>query len=67
MAMDLYVLPFMDPTMAARIALMPMAYFVAHVLFGIGLGMTPLFIRAFSERTGRDTRRIEHPPELLPI
>ena len=67
LAMDLYVLPFMDPTMAARIALMPMAYFVAHVLFGIGLGMTPLFIRAFSGRHGRETRRIQHPSQPLAI
>ena len=67
LAMDLYVLPFMDPTMAARIALMPMAYFVAHVLFGIGLGMTPLFIRAFSGTRGRGTRRIEHPSQPLAI
>ena len=66
-AMNLYVLPFMDPTMAARVALMPMAYFVAHVLFGIGLGTTPLFIRAFTPRTGRQTQRLEEPPELLAI
>jgi len=66
-AMELYVLPVMDPTMAARVALMPMAYFVSHVLLGIGIGMTPLFIRAFTRRPGRPTRRIEHPPEPLPI
>jgi hypothetical protein len=66
-AMDLYVLPVMDPAMAARITLMPMAYFVAHVLFGIGLGMTPLFIRAFTRRSGRHAQRIEHPREPLPI
>jgi hypothetical protein len=65
-AMNLYVLPFMDPTMAARVALMPMAYFVAHVLFGIGLGTTPLFIRAFTPRIGRQTQPIE-PPEILTI
>jgi hypothetical protein len=66
-AMELCVLPFLDPTMAARIALMPIAYFVAHVLFGIGLGMTPLFIRAFTGRTGRPTQRIKQPAEPLPI
>jgi hypothetical protein len=62
-AMDLYVLPQMDPTMSARIALMPMAYFGAHVLFGIGLGLTPLFVRAFSggRRRSRETRRMERP------
>jgi hypothetical protein len=66
-AMDLYVLPQMDPTMAARIALMPAAYFFAHVLFGIGLGLTPLFIRAFSRRRGRPTRRMERPSHAEPI
>ena len=65
-AMELVVLPNMDPTMAARIALMPMAYFVAHLLYGIGLGLTPLFIRTFS-RKRRDERRVEHPAEALPI
>jgi uncharacterized membrane protein YagU involved in acid resistance len=64
--MDLVVLPYMDPTMAARIALMPMAYFVAHLLYGIGLGLTPLFIRTFSKRR-HDDRRIERPAEALPI
>jgi uncharacterized membrane protein YagU involved in acid resistance len=64
--MDLVVLPYMNPTMAARIALMPMAYFVAHLLFGIGLGLTPLFIRAFS-RPREEPRRMERPAEALPI
>jgi hypothetical protein len=49
-AMELYVLPFLDPSMAARIALMPVAYFVAHVLLGIGLGTTPLLVRALSRQ-----------------
>ena len=69
-AMDLIVLPYMDPTMAARIALMPMAYFVAHLLYGIGLGMTPLFVRGFSRKRHderRDDRRMERPTEALPI
>jgi len=52
-AMELYVLPFLDPTMEARIALMPVAYFVAHVLFGTGLGVTPLLVRALSRRRDR--------------
>jgi uncharacterized membrane protein YagU involved in acid resistance len=64
--MDLVVLPYMDPTMAARIALMPMAYFVAHLLYGIGLGLTPLFIRAFSRKRD-EPRRMERPAEALPI
>jgi len=64
-AMELVVLPYIDPTMAARIALMPLAYFVAHLLYGIGLGLTPLFVRTFSRK--RDERRMEHPVEALPI
>ena len=63
--MDLVVLPYMNPTMAARIALMPMAYFVAHLLFGIGLGLTPLFIRAFSGKVD-DRRRVSRRTEALP-
>jgi hypothetical protein len=66
-AMNLYVLPFMDPTMAARVALMPTPYFVAHVLLGVGLGMTPLLIRAFSPRPGRRPERLEEPLEHLTI
>ena len=49
-AMELVVLPYMNPTMAARIALMPLAYFIAHLLYGIGLGLTPVFIRTFSRK-----------------
>ena len=48
-AMDLYVLPATNPTMAARVALMPQAYFSAHLLYGVGLAMTPAFIRTFSK------------------
>ena len=65
-AMELVVLPYMNPTMAARIALMPLAYFIAHLLYGIGLGMTPIFVRTFS-RKRHDRRRIEREPEALPI
>ena len=63
-AMELVVLPYMNPTMAARIALMPLAYFIAHLLYGIGLGLTPVFIRTFS-RKRHD--RMERPAEALPI
>jgi uncharacterized membrane protein YagU involved in acid resistance len=63
--MDLVVLPYMNPTMAARIALMPMAYFIAHLLYGIGLGLTPLFIRAFSGKRD-DRRRVSRRTEALP-
>jgi uncharacterized membrane protein YagU involved in acid resistance len=61
--MDLVVLPYMDPTMAARIALMPLAYFIAHLLFGIGLGLTPVFVRTFS-RKGDDQRRVRRTEPL---
>jgi hypothetical protein len=57
-AMDLFVLPSMNPTMAARITLMPRAYFVAHLLYGLSLGMTPVFIRTFSGKSHNQT--IEH-------
>jgi hypothetical protein len=66
-AMELYVLPFLDPTMEARIALMPGAYFVAHVLFGIALGITPLLVRALSRRRVRETPPMERPVEPLQI
>jgi uncharacterized membrane protein YagU involved in acid resistance len=64
-AMELVVLPNMNPTMAARVALMPLAYFVAHLLYGIGLGMTPVFVRTFSRR--RDNHRMESPTEAFQI
>jgi uncharacterized membrane protein YagU involved in acid resistance len=47
--MDLLVLPLVNPTMAARIALNPFTYFIAHVLYGIGLSTTPIFIRTFTK------------------
>ena len=59
-AMELLVLPSMNPTMAARMALMPLAYFIAHLLYGIGLGMTPVFVRSFSrKRHDRPMERAE--------
>ena len=63
-AMELVVLPSENPTMAARVALMPMAYFVAHLLYGLGLGMTPPFVRRFTtarrghERRGNERGRL---------
>jgi hypothetical protein len=57
LAMELWVLPLWDPTMAARVALMPWAYFVAHVLFGVGLGMASIFLRTLSG--GRHPRLLE--------
>jgi len=56
--MELVLLPYMDPIMAARVALMPRAYFIAHRLFGIGLGMKPLFLRSFS---GNRNRHLKQP------
>src|SRR6266851_5697930 len=58
-AMDLCVLPFTNPTMAARIALMPLAYFVAHLLYGVGLAMTPAFMRTVTkERLNHGRERV---------
>ena len=48
-AMDLFVMPQANPTMAARIALMPLGYFAAHVAFALGLAMTPTFMRTFTK------------------
>jgi uncharacterized membrane protein YagU involved in acid resistance len=64
-AMELVVLPYTNPTMAARIALMPLAYFIAHLLYGIGLGLTPIFVRAFSRK--RHDHHPERAAEVLPI
>jgi hypothetical protein len=66
-AMELYVLPFLDPTMAARIALMPVVYFVSYVLFGIGLGTTPLLVRALSRRRVPETPHTQRPMKPLQI
>ena len=52
-AMYWYVMPLENPTMAARTALIPQAYFIAHVLFGVGLAATPSFIRTFSRERQR--------------
>ena len=64
-AMDLFVLPQANPTMAARIALMPLGYFVAHVAFGVGLAMSPAFMRMFA-RERRDRVRVQT-QQILPI
>jgi uncharacterized membrane protein YagU involved in acid resistance len=47
---DVFVLPMADPIMSARFALMPLGYFIANILLGLGLAMTPAFMRAFSRR-----------------
>lgn len=65
LAMDLIVLPQWDPTMADRITLMPLAYFIAHLLYGFGLAMTPAFIRTFSKE--RDTNERGHAAQTQPI
>ncbi len=51
--------------MAARMALMPQAYFIAHVLYGFGLATTPMLIRAFTKEDRR--RDIGHAAETQPI
>jgi hypothetical protein len=57
--MDLLVLPLANPTMAARVALIPLVYFIAHVLYGLGLSTTPIFIRTFT-RKRRHHHRLRH-------
>jgi uncharacterized membrane protein YagU involved in acid resistance len=56
-AMDLFVLPFVNPTMAERMELVPQAYFIAHLLYGFGLGLTPAFIRTFPSERHDEERR----------
>ena len=65
-AMDFFLLPRANPTMAARIALMPLGYFVAHILFGIGLAMSPTFIRIFAKERHDPVRRAPA-QQILPI
>jgi hypothetical protein len=63
--MNFFVLPQANPTMAARMALMPLGYFVAHVLFGIGLATSPAFMRMFvREQPERVRVRTQ---QILPI
>jgi hypothetical protein len=64
--MDLLVLPLTNPTMASRVALIPLAYFIAHVLYGLGLAMTPIFIRAFTREDHRH-RRIREDEALATV
>jgi hypothetical protein len=59
LVMDLLVLPLTNPIMAARVALVPLAYFVAHVLYGLGLSTTPIFIRTFTGERYHH-RRVHH-------
>jgi hypothetical protein len=61
LAMELWVLPLWDPTMGARVALMPWAYFVAHVLFGVGLGTASIFLRTLS--AARHQRPLKRPAQ----
>jgi hypothetical protein len=51
--------------MAARIALMPLGYFAAHVAFGFGLAMTPTFMRTFTKEHHERVRVSTQ--QILPI
>jgi len=64
-AMDLFVMQRANPTMAARIALMPLGYFAAHVAFALGLAMTPTFMRTFTKE--RHERVRVSTQQILPI
>jgi len=65
LAMDLLVLPYENPTMSARVALMPLQYFGAHLLYGFGLGLTPAFIRMFTKESS--THRMVRTAQTQPI
>jgi len=68
--MVLFVLPFRNPTMAARVALMPLAYFIAHLQYGIGLAMTFTFYRKSTEERdypGRETQPFRRYPNGRPL
>jgi hypothetical protein len=54
--MDVLVLPLTNPVMAARVALIPLAYFTAHILYGFGLSTTPIFIRTFTKERSNHRR-----------
>jgi hypothetical protein len=54
--MDVLVLPLANPVMAARVALIPLAYFIAHILYGFGLSTTPIFIRTFTREHSHHRR-----------
>jgi hypothetical protein len=61
LTMELWVLPLWDPTMGARVALMPWVYFVAHVLFGVGLGTASIFLRTLN--AARHQRPLKGPAQ----
>ncbi len=46
-------LPSIDPTMRARVAMMPISWFINHLVFGGMLFLTPLLSRAFAHGGGR--------------
>jgi hypothetical protein len=50
--MTYLVLPTLDPVMRARVALVPGAWFLAHLLFGLGVATAPRFRRAFRAPPG---------------
>ena len=41
-------LPILDPMMRERVAMMPVAWFIAHVAFGMGVGSAPGLRRRFA-------------------
>lgn len=49
--MTFIVVPIVNPVMHTEIPKMPVAWFIEHALFGVGLGLLPAF-----------RRRIGHPP-----
>lgn len=42
LAMTFVALPSIDPTMAARVRVVPVVWLIAHLIFGTGIALTPL-------------------------
>ncbi len=45
--MTFVVLPVVDPLMRSTVATMPLAWFAAHILYGVGLAYTPILRRRY--------------------
>jgi hypothetical protein len=55
--MTYVVLPYADPMMRQRVVGMPGTWFFSHVVFGLGVGLVPLFKRRFAGRREPDDLR----------
>lgn len=50
-AMTFVITPWANPTLHQRITLMPMAWFMSHVLFGLGAALVPMLERYLGRRS----------------